>query len=244
MVPLLPGLSVPEHMLGLTPGSVYVFSGSLDLDTQALAVCKSVLSDDERVRADRFKFEKDQNHFVAARGILRHLLGVYSQLLPDELQFVYAEKGKPELANGPHGLRFNVSHSHGIGAWAFVFHRRIGVDVEWTGRRVDVDSVGKRFFSEREWATLSDLSENERAHSFFLCWTRKEAFVKALGDGISFSLQAFDVSVQGEAKLTRVEGEEDPLSWTMHAFEPVETYVGAVAFDGKAEVLHHVISIS
>jgi len=228
---------MPNPKQNLDAHSVHVWSGALDLNAQDLCACESVLSDDERARADQFKFEKDRKHFVLARGILRYLLSHYAGRAPSDFSFVYGQKGKPELSNEGGGLQFNVSHSNGVGAWAFSLNRPVGVDIEWVGRRVDVGGIGRRFFSENEWATLNEMPEKKRRHSFFLCWTRKEAFVKALGDGLSFSLKAFDVSVHGQARLTRVEGDQDPDNWTMQSFEPFENYMCAVAFEGKAKVV-------
>lgn len=230
------------HALGSIPclhsNQIQVWAGSLDVRESDLQVCESVLSDDEQERAGRFHFEKDRHHFVAARGILRHLLAKHMHQRPDQVVFHYGEKGKPELKGDPMGLAFNVSHSHSVGAWAFSLAGVVGVDVEWTGRKVDVDAVGKRFFSTNEWATLGDLPVDKRKTCFFNCWTRKEAFVKALGDGLSFSLKAFDVSVGSRATLSRIDGDFDPQNWSLESFEPAESYVGCVAFEGHANVAY------
>lgn len=244
MASLLPDFLNLTPLPDLDETHVYVWSGTLDLEDEALNACKAVLSRDELDRAARFKFDKDRNHFIAARGILRFLLGHYAALTPQAVSFVYGDKGKPELANGAEGLVFNVSHSHGVGAWALGLDGLIGVDVEWVQRKVDLDQVGKRFFSEKEWAELANMNEKERRAGFFRCWTRKEAFVKALGDGISFSLKAFDVSVGPVAQITRIEGDHDPAKWTMQAFDPGQDYTGTLAFEGQVQVGHHLLDVS
>ena len=216
---------------------VQVWTGPLDLDEADHHQCESILSDDERDRANRFRFEKDRRHFVAARGILRHLLAEHVGLCPGDVTFAYGEKGKPALS-GSVGPVFNVSHSHGVGAWVFSSAGIVGVDVEWVERRVDMDRVGKRFFSTNEWASLERLPTAQRKACFFNCWTRKEAFVKALGEGLTFSLKAFDVSVGEVATLSRLEGDLNPSNWSLESFEPVEGYVGCVAYEGQAEVVY------
>ena len=242
MEPKLPDFLNSAPCPELDDGHVLVWSGSLDLAPQALETCASILSPDELDRAARFKFEQDSNHFVAARGMLRFFLGFYTRCSPSELEFTYGDKGKPELIHASDTLKFNVSHSHGIGAWALGLVPLLGVDVEWNLRKLDFDRVGKRFFSENEWASLANLSAAERRAGFFNCWTRKEAFVKALGDGLSFSLKAFDVSTGNEAEITRIDGDQDPAKWALHAFEPWATYAGALAAVGQVQFHHFVLT--
>lgn len=238
---LLPGLTTAEPDLALDQDTLHVWSGGLDVDAKALEAYAFVLSADEKARADRFRFDKDRTHFVVTRGVLRFFLGAYTHRLPKDVAFCYGPKGKPELANKGTGVCFNVSHSHGMGMWAFAINRPVGVDVEYVERSVNIDAVGKRFFSDDEWRHLCDLPDDQRRKSFFRCWTRKEAFVKAIGDGLSFSLKAFDVSVGEMAQLKRIDGEYDPQKWTLKAIEPTPEYVGAVAFEGQARVLFHAL---
>jgi 4'-phosphopantetheinyl transferase len=241
-VGLLPHLLKMQHDLTIEKGSLYVWSGLTNVESQILDAYVSVLSVDEIGRADRFRFEKDRSHFVVTRGVLRYLLSAYTGLPAQEIAFEYGPKGKPELAHNASKINFNVSHSHGMGVWAIAFNGVVGVDVEYVKRSVDIDAVGKRFFSDNEWRHLRDLPEDERRQSFFRCWTRKEAFVKALGDGLTFSLKAFDVTVGDVAQLKRVEGMTDHQKWTLQTFEPAPDFVGALAFEGQQKVCYKTLT--
>ncbi len=240
---LLPHLITTQNNLTIEKGTLYVWSGLTNVNAQILDELASVLSDDEMGRADRFRIKKDRSHFVVTRGVLRYVLGAYTGLPPRNIVFEYGHKGKPELANKTTKISFNVSHSHGMGVWAFVLDGAVGVDVEYVKRSVDIDGIGKRFFSENEWGHLRDLPEEERRKCFFRCWTRKEAFVKALGDGLTFSLKAFDVTVGDIAQLKRVEGMPDHQKWTLQAFEPAPDYVGALAFEGQNKVCYQTLTL-
>ena len=236
---LLPGISMAEQDLALGQETLHVWSGRLDVDATALEAYALVLSDDELARANRFRFDKDRTHFVVTRGVLRYLLGAYIHVPAQEVAFGYGQKGKPKLANPETGVCFNVSHSHGMGAWAFGLNRSVGIDVEYVKRSVNIEAVGKRFFSDNEWVQLCHLPEAERRNSFFRCWTRKEAFVKALGDGLTFSFKAFDVTIGDMSQVQHIEGVHDPQNWLLKTFKPAPDYVGALAVEGQVKVVHH-----
>jgi 4'-phosphopantetheinyl transferase len=170
-----------------------------------------VLSPDEIARANRFHFEKDRVHFVRCRTALRQLLGEYLGIPASEIQFRYSTNGKPQLeANlNPRALQFNVSHSADLAAIAIGSEHRLGVDLEKIRIDVDVVSLSTRFFSLRERAELQALPEHFRVSAFFACWTRKEAFLKATGEGLSFPLENFSVSVQPDSNPKLEEVNED-----------------------------------
>lgn len=193
-----------------------VHVAAFDLDAEPAS--ERLLSEDERDRADRFHFERDRRRFVAARSILRRSLARYLDAEPAELVFAYGEHGKPSLPGSD--LSFNVSHSGRLALFAFASGFEIGVDVELLAHaRPDNDEqVAARFFSAREVEALRAYPESERDRGFLRCWTRKEAFVKAHGDGLSLSLQAFDVELAAGAPpaLLRTEWSSDePAEWTM-----------------------------
>ncbi|MDA0711594.1 MAG: 4'-phosphopantetheinyl transferase superfamily protein [bacterium] len=236
---------LPDLLPDLIRDAVHIWHRPLDLTESDLRRCESVLSAEEADRAGRYTFAKGRDHFVAARGMLRLLLSHYTQLRPEDLVFAYGEKGKPELADGQADVCFNVSHASGFAAWAFARNRKIGVDIEWRHRRANISAIGKRFFSDVEWTALCDLPEDRLREGFFRCWTRKEAFVKALGDGLTYSLKAFDVSVGARAELLRVEGEHCPPHWTLGSLENLPAdYIGAVAFQGQAAVLSRSLALA
>jgi len=166
------------------------------------------LSSDELARAARFHFERDRTRFLVARAALREILAHYLGASPAEIAFVYGDHGKPALAP-PHGdLRFNLSHSHGLALCAVTRGREVGVDVERIRELDDLEDLARSVFSARELAALHRLPEPGLLAGFFTGWTRKEAFIKALGEGLSHPLKRFDVSLEPgrPARLERIDG--------------------------------------
>ena len=143
------------------------------------AGCWRRTSGNERERAARFHFQKDRDHFVAARGILRLILGHYLDQPPEQLRFSYGPFGKPSLAGEADGqqLQFNVSHARGLALYAFARGRALGIDIEYVRADLAGDEIAERFFSRQEVSALRALPENARTHAFFNCWTRKEAYM-------------------------------------------------------------------
>jgi 4'-phosphopantetheinyl transferase len=190
-----------------------------------------LLDPDELSRANRFHFEKDRKHFVVARGFLRVLLGRYLDSDPKQLKFTYGAYGKPALGEGL--LRFNMSHSHGLALYALTEGRDIGVDVEYMRADFTSDDIARRFFSPFEVETLCGLPAEERVASFFRCWTRKEAYIKATGRGLSQPLDGFDVTLGpgDSAALLRTE-DGSHKRWSMANVEVGPGYAGALAVEG------------
>jgi 4'-phosphopantetheinyl transferase len=220
------------------PGDeVHVWRSALDLETSYLLKLQQTLATDERARADRFKFRSDRERFMAGRGVLRTILSSYLDRKPSELRVGYGPYGKPELvAEGPdEPLSFNVSHSDGLALYAVTRGRRIGIDVEGLRRDLANEQIAERFFSPGEVQMLRSLPGDQRTEAFFACWTRKEAYLKARGEGLAFRLDHFDVSLAPgrPAALLRVEGAlEEPLRWSLRELSPAPGYVAAVAVDG------------
>jgi 4'-phosphopantetheinyl transferase len=183
--------------LSLQSDEVHVWRLTLDRPIERFV---DLLQPDETARASRFHFDRDRRHFVVARGFLRLLLGKYLQAGPKELQFAYGAWGKPaldgEFRDSP--LRFNMSHSHGMALYAVTNGRQIGVDVEYVRADFASDNIAERFFSAHEVASLCALPDDDRVAGFFRCWTRKEAYIKATGRGMSQPLDGFDVTLAGE----------------------------------------------
>jgi 4'-phosphopantetheinyl transferase len=205
-----------------------------DLDRLPDAALAGSLSADERERGRRLRFDRDRRRFVAARGLLRGLLARHLGLEPGRLRFRYGATGKPFLA-GADGPRFNVSHSGGLALLAFAWGREVGVDVEQTRPVPEAETIARRYFSAREAAELARLPGSEREAAFFRCWTRKEAFIKATGEGLSRPLDAFDVTLApGEpARLLRVAGEpEAACRYWLEDLSPGRGYAAALAVEG------------
>jgi 4'-phosphopantetheinyl transferase len=189
-----------------------------------------LLSADEQTRAARFHFDRDRRHFIVTRGLLRLLLGDYLGRAAVDIQFVYGAQGKPALV-GDAPLRFNVAHSHGVAVLGFVRGREIGVDVEQLRPSVDRDMVARRFFSAQEYAVYMQLALQQRERAFFSCWTRKEAFIKAIGEGLSCPLSSFDVTLHPDepARLTAVRSPNTRADqWQLVSLEPFPGFVAAV----------------
>jgi 4'-phosphopantetheinyl transferase len=203
------------------------------MDSAALQWLEGTLAEDERLRAGRFIFERDRNSFVAARGILRDLLGGYIGCRPETIAFVYGPRGKPALANqsqSPSPLSFNLSHAHGLALIGIGREREIGVDVELIRPEFAGEEIAKRYFSPKEIDELGKLPAELRADGFFLCWTRKEAYIKAKGDGLHIPLESFDVSLTPglPARLNSA----DQARWSLRSLAPEPDYAAAMVAEG------------
>jgi 4'-phosphopantetheinyl transferase len=236
-----PWADAPERPV-IEPAEVHVWLARLDQPEAELRALSSLLSEDELERAGRFRFPRDREHFVAARGALREILSRYTGTRPRLLGFDYDRYGKPSLRGeaGAFGLHFNVSHSGGVALYALARGRAVGVDVELVREEFAGFDIAERFFAEREVAALRALQPGERARAFFDCWTRKEAFVKARGEGLSHPLDRFAVSLApGEAAALVWTG-EDPREaerWSLSALPVGDSYRAALAVEGEATPL-------
>ena len=194
-----------------------------------------LLSLDERVKAERFRFERHRRRFVVARGVLRQLLGSYLAIAPEVVAFTYSDHGKPALdsRHNQFDLQFNMSHSHETAVYAFCVGVPVGIDVEWVQRPLtDAKQIVNRFFSPREAAEWQSLPAEFQMEAFFNGWTRKEAFIKAVGEGLSFPLNEFDVTLRPDepAFIRQIRGSvEAAANWTLTSFVLDGGYVGATA---------------
>ena len=225
----------------LPVATVHVWRASLDDAGESLCVLAQFLSPDEQLRASRFRFQQDRDRFVAGRGILRVILGGYVAAPPDRLTISYGPRGKPFLAGREMGsLRFNLSHSQGLALYAFALGRNVGVDVEALRPVPDADQIVERILSPSERAEFRSLPGHQKQRAFFHCWTQKEAFIKAVGDGLSLALDRFDVSVSPDeaARLLRVDGDPESAGhWMMQSLNPAPGFLGALACDGSHRVV-------
>ena len=215
---------------------VHVWQARLDAPAPRIDALRDTLSPDERERAARFRFERDRERFIVARGLLRRLLGEYLDLSPEQIRFGYGPRGKPFLAEPDDTLRFNLSHAGQIVLYALTRRRRIGIDIEHVRPVAALDTLCRHWLSPRENAMLSDLGDEARLLGFFNCWTRKEAYVKARGDGLDHPLDRFTVSLlPGEpARLLAVQDDPDESArWSLQALTPAPDYVAALAVEGQ-----------
>ncbi len=218
----------------LATDEVHVWWASLDEPRVQIERLARLLSVDERMQADRFYFERDKNRFLVGRGLLRTILGRYLGADPGGLRFRYGPRGKPALAD-KFALRFNLAHSQGVAVYAVTRGREIGIDVECIRPVPDAEQIARSCFSARENAALRSLPVSQKPRAFFNCWTRKEAFVKATGDGLAHPLDTFDVSLAPEepARLISVHGDPQETSrWSLEALELTSNYVAALVAEG------------
>jgi 4'-phosphopantetheinyl transferase len=227
----------PPERLFLPADEVHVWRAALDLDATRIQDLQDLLSPDERERADQFRFPIHRQRFIAARGLLRTVLARYLATQPKTLRFRYGPFGKPALADAASagGLCFNVAHSEGLALFAVARNREVGVDLESLGRKLADDQIAERFFSPNEVAALRALPAELQREGFFNCWTRKEAYIKARGKGLSLPLNQFTVSLSpGEpARLLATPGEPAEASkWTLRELSPGEGFAAALAVKG------------
>lgn len=226
----------PSAELSLGRADVHVWRLSLEQNPEQTKACRDLLSPDELERADRFLRSEHGAHFAVSRGALRILLGHYLSREPDGLSFRYGARGKPSLGQ-PLGsdIQFNLSHSAGLAIFAFSRGRRLGADIEGGDRRVAPEQIARRFFSPREVADLESLPPASRKQAFLHCWTRKEAYLKAIGSGLSAGLGGFSVSLRsGEpAHLLEIDGQPGEAGrWRMQDLAPGEGYAAALCVEG------------
>jgi 4'-phosphopantetheinyl transferase len=199
------------------------------------------LSLDEKVRADRFRFAKDRSRFVVSHGALRELLGGYLRIAPASVELANDDKRKPFVQVGPHltsqaRVRFNASHSESLAVFAFSRALELGVDVEYIHRDVDFEVIAQSHFARAERLLLNQLSPDARREAFFLGWTRKEAYLKATGDGLRTALDSFAVSLETSPGPILLKTKDFPMS-TMYSFIPAADYAGAVVAEGTGHDL-------
>lgn len=225
--------SPPPTSLGLTPNAVHIWRAWLEANETERAQLSRFLNEEETARANRFIFARDREHFVVARGRLREIISSYLHQPPASFQFAAAKLGKLSLPAHPQ-FRFNVSHSHGLALYAVSLHRELGIDVEKIRPEFTGEDIAARYFSTAEQEELKNVSSDERAKAFFLCWTRKEAYIKARGEGLQIALDSFDVSLTpGRAPTLR---SVDEQRWTMQSFTPAPGFAAAIIGEGDFEI--------
>jgi 4'-phosphopantetheinyl transferase len=215
----------------LGSADVHIWAAPLVLPAEQFANFAATLAVDEQERAEKFRFERHRNRYIAGRGALREILGRYLQRKPATLRFIYSERGKPAL-DGPSDLHFNLAHSDNLALIAVTRAAPVGIDVERVRLVKDAADLVARFFSTRENEVFQSLAEDRKAAAFFNLWTRKEALLKATGEGIAGGLNQVEVSLlPGEpAKLLAIGGDTKKAEeWTLETFNPAEGFVGALA---------------
>ena len=225
----------------LTDSDIHIWCASLNVSQEELLHHVSVLSLDEKARAERFYFEKDRDHFIVARGLLRTLISHYLKIEPAQIEFIYEDYGKPVLKSElqEKTFEFNLSHSKGVALYIFSWNRKVGIDVEHIHSMPDMDDFAERFFSPRESVFINSLSGQQKEIAFFKLWTCKEAFLKANGNGLTVPINEVEISLEpeGSATLAAIGEEKEQTShWQLEIFNPVQGFQAALAVEGKSVV--------
>jgi 4'-phosphopantetheinyl transferase len=224
---------MPPAKISLATEDVHLWCGSLNRPAPEVAELARTLSNDERDRGDRFRFDSHRQRFLVARGWLRMLLGKYLQIEPQAVELVYSQRGKPALSERFNSsLQFNLSHSEDLVVYAVTGDRSVGIDIEYIRPLPDAAQLAQRFFTARENALLQALPPTQQNIAFFHCWTRKEAYLKACGDGIANGLDRVEVSLTpGEpARLISIGNDLDLANnWYLQDIAPGIGYAGAIA---------------
>lgn len=224
----------------MTPDEVHVWCARADGTD-----FRPILSPDELARADRYRMDRDRDRFIWCRGLLRTILGEQLRRPPKAISFCYGPSGKPYLPGTE--LRFNLSHSQDAALIALAWERELGVDIEAIRADVAASGIAERFFSPGERQALSALSPEHRVRAFFNCWTRKEAYMKARGDGFSLPLDRFEVTVAPDlrpALLKAPEGPAEVARWYLHDLSTPPGYAAALAVEsghGELRVLENTL---
>lgn len=231
--------------LTLRENQIDIWRIHIDGQEVGLQHYRRLLSSEEAQRADRFYFEEHRRRFTWARAAMREILSRYIGLAPQQLAFSYGTAGKPELSGELErtGIKFNLSHSNDIGLLAVTRGLAVGIDIELINSKFASDEIAECFFSASEIRHLRALPPAERVDAFFACWTRKEAYIKALGEGLSVPLDSFEVAFGPGIAAALLQVRADPCEltrWSMYDLDTVTGYKAALVVEGREHRLHHV----
>ncbi len=228
-------MAFQKSRLTLSNNDVHIWRVFLDQPATCVRQLALELSADEQDRARCFYFEQARTRFIVARGFLRRILSYYLGIEPGQLQFRYGDYGKPALAESSNAgsLRFNLSHSHELALYAVTLGREVGIDIEHMRHIPEVEQLVERFFSAQEIAAFRALHPNERYEAFFKLWTRKEAYLKVTGAGLSLPPHRFVVSLNEPARLLNAAGKpQEAARWSLQDLRSVPGYAAALAVEG------------
>lgn len=214
-----------DEDISIIPNQIHIWFINLNDFKDKIQYLKPFLSNDEILKASKFKFKKDKDCSIITRSVLRLLSNKYLNLKAKNITFKYGKFGKPNYKFKT-DLKFNVSHSGNMAVVAFVLNNDIGVDI--------VD----HYFSESEIQTLNKFSIQDQVKGFYRCWTRKESFIKAKAKGLSFPLDSFSVSIDSDEKTELLETKWDKTEkdlWSLFSFSPQEGHIGALSVKGNIQ---------
>ena len=220
--------------LDLSAEEVHVWKARLDQSRERIQELWWTISGEEQARVSRFHFPEHRDRYVVSHGVLRDILRRYRPLVGELLKFVTSSHGKPELAeeSGGRNLRFNLSHSHSMVLVAVAADREVGVDVERVRQLANWEDIASRYFSAPERWALNNRPEQDRMVAFFNCWTRKEAYIKAKGLGLSIPMNSFSTEVSADQLVRPAPGDSLDTPWSLEDLFPGQSYAGALVVEG------------
>ncbi|WP_178989435.1 4'-phosphopantetheinyl transferase family protein [Winogradskyella schleiferi] len=225
----------------LKPNMVHLWTINVEVKDDTYHKYYTLLSEYEKERADRFKFYKDKRCYVVARGVLRLLSSTYLKTEAIDIEFDYEQYGKPKFKQITN-LNFNVSHSGDIAIIGFVYDHSIGVDIEKIKDDFNTFEIATNFFSKKEIEALQKTPKLQQHLAFYRCWTRKEAFIKAKGNGLSFPLDTFSVTLDSDLKAELIETQwnlSEKNQWQLTSFIPDTNYIAALIVANQTERLDY-----
>lgn len=218
----------------LSENEIHIYRTSLETSPDSLKEYEIFLSPDELAKANRYKFEKDRIHYITGRAYLRIILGNYLNQSPADINFSYTNKGKPFIINS--NVKFNLAHSGGRAVYAFTKNNELGIDIEYMRELPDAVQIANRFFSADEVIEFSEVNARDVSAAFFNCWTRKEAFIKAVGEGLSYPLKDFTVTLKpgDKPELKWIKDKPDEVNeWKLFNLDEEINYVASLAVKFK-----------
>jgi 4'-phosphopantetheinyl transferase len=220
----------------LAGGEIHVFCAAPSAFCHSLSRYRSLLSAAELERAAKFRFPADQDSYTIRHGLRRLLLSRYMMQEPSRIEFVYGANGKPEIKDGAASLFFNDSHSGDLALFALTSISAIGVDIECARPIPEFERIASHYFSPREVQAMRDLPPEERIAAFYSCWTGKEAYLKATGEGIATGLHNVEITLERRRAVALVlpADRQDQASWYLKSFLPAAGYIGAVVVKADA----------
>jgi 4'-phosphopantetheinyl transferase len=221
----------------LAAHEVHIWTMPTHAAEAALTELERVVGEDEQERASRFHFRHLRDSFVVTHGVLRCVLAGYLDLAPQEISFAAGARGKPGVSDTSL-LQFNLTHSDAMAAIAVMTDCAVGIDLERLRPIADMEEIARRYFCAEEAAEILGLPADERDRAFFRCWTRKEAYIKAIGDGLSCPLDSFQVTIEADAQLVHIAGDRAAAAaWTLHDLPLAPGYIAAVAYRDRPRKL-------
>ena len=223
------------HHPVLNQERVHIWRANLNPSSDEVTRLSTLLAADETARANKYRFPEHKRRFIVARGVLRQLLGNYLNISPKHLKFEYSERGKPYIfnSNTSKAIQFNISHSEEYALLGFTYDRSIGVDIEYLRAMPDAVKIAKRFFAPQEYELICSLDAKQQSQTFFKLWTAKEAYLKAIGTGLS-GLASIKINFDSSGDriyLSSIDNSTSVDNWSIYSCLPTPNYVGTIAID-------------